>query len=362
MSTKSDAAPSPQIPQAQIQGAEMSFSAGSRIFSEGDPGGDLFFIKEGFIEIFKTLEDLDVKLAVLGPGEVVGIMTCLTRDPRLASARAATDVKALVVKQAGFRTLISATPVWVNTVIKDFVVRIRSIDGLYSQAVKELHALKRDGSLSALAGKLAGGLAEIGAVLANSDTDTAIVDLDQALAHLAVIHDCPPSKLTGLFELFLEVGLFRGSPKAARKAELGAVKRLTNVAAFVRSYQHDAGFKAAMIRLEDGDIATLSAFAEAAVKLGSDALSEARLPVQKLREAAGLSASEAVEAALVKRAEGARAAAFDRQGGGLIAIFTPATLSTQMRTLAMLRKLELQEPLVPVEVKDQKVQVITENF
>ena len=54
-----------------MQGAQVEFPAGTVIFKEGDPGGDLFFVREGEIEVYKVSSGIDVHLALLKTGEIL---------------------------------------------------------------------------------------------------------------------------------------------------------------------------------------------------------------------------------------------------------------------------------------------------
>jgi CRP-like cAMP-binding protein len=59
------------------RGAEpIALEAGTELFAEGDEGGHAFVIVSGEIEILKQTGDREVRLAVRGPGEVIGEMAC----------------------------------------------------------------------------------------------------------------------------------------------------------------------------------------------------------------------------------------------------------------------------------------------
>src|SRR5690606_31386035 len=137
-------------------------------------------------------DGMEVELAVLKAGEILGIMTCLTDSARLASARARTDVSAMVVRQQGFHKLIQSIPKWVNTVIKDFVVRIRTLNHHYSNAVARIEQLERQTSSVELACKIAEGLAQIGELISFPDDKPRLVNIDAAMMHIGrLLHKTP---------------------------------------------------------------------------------------------------------------------------------------------------------------------------
>jgi CRP-like cAMP-binding protein len=235
-----------------VQGAQIEFQAGKLIFSQGDPGGDLYFIKGGEVEVFRVENGLEISLATLREGEVLGIMTCLTREPRLASARAKTDVKAVVVMQAGIKTLISSTPPWVNTVIKDFILRVKQMDEVYARAAAKLEFHETVRYLE-LAAAFASGMPEVAALLVR-DGNT-LVDLIEAQKRLARVLGVGDADLERIFRVFVEVGLLKVDPKATtRRAELGTLERLSGFAPVARGYHAaydalDAPVCAALLQL-----------------------------------------------------------------------------------------------------------------
>ena len=51
------------------------------LFREGDTNGDGFIILYGQIEIFRDVNDIAVRAAVLGEGEVLGVWKALFNNP-----------------------------------------------------------------------------------------------------------------------------------------------------------------------------------------------------------------------------------------------------------------------------------------
>jgi len=67
---------------------------GEVLFSEGDPGHELLLIVSGNVRLSRRTEAGDtLKLAILGPGEVVGEMAVLSPAPRSAAAVATGDLR-----------------------------------------------------------------------------------------------------------------------------------------------------------------------------------------------------------------------------------------------------------------------------
>ncbi|WP_158299416.1 SLC13 family permease [Paenibacillus antri] len=64
---------------------------GELLFEQGDPGGSLFLIERGAIELFSGAEDARRSLAVLAEGDSLGEMAALTGEARTATAIASTE-------------------------------------------------------------------------------------------------------------------------------------------------------------------------------------------------------------------------------------------------------------------------------
>lgn len=317
--------------QQPMSGAAVDFQAGTVIFREGEPGGDLFFIKEGEVEVYRESKGLSVRLAILKAGEVLGIMTCLTREPRLASARALTPVKALVVKQAGLKTLITSTPAWVSTVIKDFTVRVKNIDELYTQACQRLESQEMDLSNVRLAAMVARGLGELGAMTATTVGDAKVVDIDAVLDRLARILDVSSARITYVFEVFLSSGLLlAGDSARPRRASLGVLERLGGFADAARRYLSSSADRTALEQLSDRDRRYLSAVCDSLKAQKFQLIQECSLPISKL-VVDGVAAEAAIE--ILRRAAVAGLVRMESTPNETLVTFTPSHLGSLVHAL-----------------------------
>ncbi len=79
------------------------FSAGERIFAEGDVGDSLFVLGAGEVEVSRH-ETPGAPLAVLGPPAAFGEMALVDREHRSATVVARTEVLALQLTAENFTT------------------------------------------------------------------------------------------------------------------------------------------------------------------------------------------------------------------------------------------------------------------
>ena len=116
----------------------QTFEAGQIIFSQGDQGGDLLFIESGSVEIFITKNSQDISLAQMSDGEIIGVMTFLTHDARLASARATLPTRIKKIPSQHVQKYIATFPKWLNIVLKEFIARINEMNRMYSEVAIEV--------------------------------------------------------------------------------------------------------------------------------------------------------------------------------------------------------------------------------
>ena len=80
------------------------------VFSEAQPGNELYIIQKGSVKITKIVNDNEVMLALLKTGDMFGEMALLEDKPRVASAIAHEDAVMLAVNKVNFKQMISTQP------------------------------------------------------------------------------------------------------------------------------------------------------------------------------------------------------------------------------------------------------------
>ncbi len=87
-----------------------NYPKNTMIFSEVMPGAELYIIQKGSVKITKIVNDNEVLLAVLKPGDIFGEMSLIENKPRSASAIAYEDTQLLAVNQENFGRMVSSQP------------------------------------------------------------------------------------------------------------------------------------------------------------------------------------------------------------------------------------------------------------
>jgi CRP-like cAMP-binding protein len=82
----------------------------SMLFAEGEQGEELYITQKGSVKISKIVDNNEVLLAVLKPGDIFGEMALLESKPRAASATAYEACQVLAVNRANFERMIITQP------------------------------------------------------------------------------------------------------------------------------------------------------------------------------------------------------------------------------------------------------------
>jgi CRP/FNR family cyclic AMP-dependent transcriptional regulator len=98
-----------------------SVSAGTVIFSEGDPGAEMFGIVDGAVE----LRDSGKVLRQLGPRDVFGEMALVDNAPRSATAVATADTTLASIDRHRFLFLVQETPTFALDLMAVMADRLR---------------------------------------------------------------------------------------------------------------------------------------------------------------------------------------------------------------------------------------------
>lgn len=104
---------------------EVEVKGGETIFSEGEPGEEMYIIVNGSVQVLHGEGAAQTLLATLGEREVLGEMSILDDEPRSATARTSEDTVMLKIRRDDFRELIGEEPEVAFGVFRVFTRRIR---------------------------------------------------------------------------------------------------------------------------------------------------------------------------------------------------------------------------------------------
>jgi CRP-like cAMP-binding protein len=102
----------------------ISYAAGTKIFSEGETGTQMYVVLEGEVE----LRIRGGVVETLGPGEPFGEMALVDHSPRVATAVAKTNCKLVAIPEKRFLFMVQQTPHFALQIMRVLAERLRKMD------------------------------------------------------------------------------------------------------------------------------------------------------------------------------------------------------------------------------------------
>jgi hypothetical protein len=115
--------PPVELKQVAAVAWENFYTEGDLIARQGETGDAMFIIVDGEVRVYA--EETNEELALRGPGEYVGEMSIISQEPRMASLRAAGDVRMLCIGQKEFEGIIRERPETSLAVMRELIVRLK---------------------------------------------------------------------------------------------------------------------------------------------------------------------------------------------------------------------------------------------
>jgi signal transduction histidine kinase len=115
---------------------EVRLKADEILFEEGASGQHAYVIMEGELEIIKEASDRQVLIAVRGPGEVIGEIALIEEAPRMATARARSDLVLLAIDKQELDRLLEQSRSVLNALFRNVLGRLRDTEDMLRQSEK----------------------------------------------------------------------------------------------------------------------------------------------------------------------------------------------------------------------------------
>jgi CRP-like cAMP-binding protein len=104
---------------------QLDLPRGEVLFREGEPGDTMYVIGGGRIQVTKAVEDGEMVVAELGPGDFLGEMAILMNSPRSATALAVEDTSLMIYDSETFGKLIRSNPSIATRIIQLLTKRLK---------------------------------------------------------------------------------------------------------------------------------------------------------------------------------------------------------------------------------------------
>lgn len=108
---------------ARSAGANVTYPAGSIVFSRGDPGTCMYVVQSGVIEMMIDNRVIEV----CGPNEAIGFMSMIDSAPRSSTAKVKEPVELSIIDQRNFRFMVDEVPNFATYIMGAMARRIRGM-------------------------------------------------------------------------------------------------------------------------------------------------------------------------------------------------------------------------------------------
>jgi CRP/FNR family transcriptional regulator, cyclic AMP receptor protein len=102
-------------------GEATQISAGDTVFTQGDPGDQMYVVKTGSVLLRADGREVET----VGAGGLFGEMAVVDREPRSATALAETNCELVAIDKRRFWFLVQETPYFAEIVMRVMVDRLR---------------------------------------------------------------------------------------------------------------------------------------------------------------------------------------------------------------------------------------------
>jgi len=89
---------------------EKEWQTGEEIYALGDPGGTMFAVIEGAVELFGMVSGVEKLFMTVRSGGVFGLLSMIDQGQRPGNARALESTRALAIKRQGLDQLLASRP------------------------------------------------------------------------------------------------------------------------------------------------------------------------------------------------------------------------------------------------------------
>ena len=117
-----------------LQLSFVNFRKDSYLLVEGKTENDRFYIiQSGKVHTFRQGDVLSDSGSVLGPGDFVGVVPCMSSHSQIETAVAATDVVVISVRRDQYQALISKNTPVAMKIIRTFANRMRTVNEILTR-------------------------------------------------------------------------------------------------------------------------------------------------------------------------------------------------------------------------------------
>jgi eukaryotic-like serine/threonine-protein kinase len=104
------------------------FHSGEKLIEAGERSRDTFVIIEGLVDVYRLVNGREIRIASLGPGELVGEMASISNRTRSANVVARHSTDTLVLTYEAITEELQKLPPWLEQIMLSLAERVRVLD------------------------------------------------------------------------------------------------------------------------------------------------------------------------------------------------------------------------------------------
>ena len=104
------------------------YQDGEVIIYQGEVGNCMYIVQEGQVEVFVEKEGQEIRLELLGEGEIIGEMAIFENEVRSATVRASGQARLLTVDKRNFLRRVHEDPSLAYRIVQSMSHRIREMN------------------------------------------------------------------------------------------------------------------------------------------------------------------------------------------------------------------------------------------
>ncbi len=118
-----------------ISSDRVNFRAGAVMMQQGDDGDAAYVIISGGGEVYIDAPTGEIKVAEIGPGQIVGEIAILIDVPRTATVKTENGLTALKIGKENFLRLLNGSPQVAIEIIRVLAARLENTNAQLREAV-----------------------------------------------------------------------------------------------------------------------------------------------------------------------------------------------------------------------------------
>ncbi len=103
----------------------VKLMAGEYLLREGGESSEMYYLQTGTLAVLKRKGSIEHQIGTIGPGELVGEMSFLDKQPRSATVQAMTECVLVMIPSEKLEGTLASLPKWFTVLQNTLLERLR---------------------------------------------------------------------------------------------------------------------------------------------------------------------------------------------------------------------------------------------